>query len=147
MPELTWYVLAPYVLILTAALAAGFVNAIAGGSTFFGYPAFVACGVPPALASASNNVGLWLGNAMAAFAYRSSRLFLEYFVDRRPVKKSIAVISLQRAALPLWSNFIKLLQSAWQTAHRPKLVFASATGICEPSCLVEQSVLTSQAEP
>jgi hypothetical protein len=111
MPELTWHVLAPNALILTATLAAGFVNAIAGGSTFFSYPAFVACGVAPALASASNNVGLWPGNAMAAFAYRSSRLFLEYFVDRRPVKKSIAVISLQRAELPLWSNFIKLLQS------------------------------------
>lgn len=59
-----------YALIGIAALAAGFVNAIAGGGTFFSFPAFVAAGVPPALASASNNVGLWPGNGMAAFAYR-----------------------------------------------------------------------------
>ncbi len=70
MPETSWFALSPYAFILTAAIAAGFVNAIAGGGTFFSYPAFVACGVPPALASASNNVGLWPGNGMAAFAYR-----------------------------------------------------------------------------
>jgi len=70
MTESNWCALAPYALILTAALAAGFVNAIAGGGTFFTYPAFVAGGVAPALASASNNVGLWPGNAMAALAYR-----------------------------------------------------------------------------
>ena len=61
---------APQALILVAAVAAGFVNAIAGGGTFFTYPAFILGGVPPALASASNNVGLWLGNGMAALAYR-----------------------------------------------------------------------------
>jgi len=70
MPELTLNFLAPYAFILIAALAAGFVNAIAGGGTFFTYPAFVAGGVLPAFASASNNVGLWPGNAMATLAYR-----------------------------------------------------------------------------
>ena len=70
MPELAWNSLAPYVFILVAAVAAGFVNAIAGGGTFFTYPAFVAGGVPPAFASGSNNIGLWPGNAMATLAYR-----------------------------------------------------------------------------
>ena len=70
MPELSLHSLAPYAFILIAALAAGFVNAIAGGGTFFTYPAFVAGGVPPAFASGSNNIGLWPGNAMATFAYR-----------------------------------------------------------------------------
>lgn len=70
MPQLDWISLAPYAFILTAGVAAGFVNAIAGGGTFFTYPAFVAGGVLPAFASASNNVGLWPGNAMATLAYR-----------------------------------------------------------------------------
>ena len=70
MPEFSLHSLAPYAFILVAALAAGFVNAIAGGGTFFTYPAFVAGGVPPAFASGSNNIGLWPGNAMATFAYR-----------------------------------------------------------------------------
>ena len=65
-----WSVLASHWLILIAATAAGFVNAMAGGGTFFSYPAFVASGVPPALASASNTVGLWPGNAVSAVAYR-----------------------------------------------------------------------------
>lgn len=70
MPEFSLPSLAPYAFILVAALAAGFVNAIAGGGTFFTYPAFVAGGVPPAFASGSNNIGLWPGNAMATLAYR-----------------------------------------------------------------------------
>jgi len=70
MPDSTWTAFAPHAFIFVAAIAAGFVNAIAGGGTFFSYPAFVAGGVPAALASASNNVGLWPGNATAAFAYR-----------------------------------------------------------------------------
>lgn len=70
MPESSGYALAPYALILASGIAAGFVNAIAGGGTFFSYPEFVAAGVAPALASASNNVGLWPGKAMAALAYR-----------------------------------------------------------------------------
>ena len=69
-----WGAFAPQALIFVAAIAAGFVNAIAGGGTFFSYPAFVAAGVPPALASASNNVGLWPGNGMASLAYRQELL-------------------------------------------------------------------------
>ena len=72
--DLNWGAWAPYALITASAIAAGFVNAFAGGGTFFSYPAFVAAGVPPALASASNNVGLWSGNATATFAYRRELL-------------------------------------------------------------------------
>ena len=72
--DLNWGACPPYALITASAIAAGFVNAFAGGGTFFSYPAFVAAGVPPALASASNNVGLWSGNATATFAYRRELL-------------------------------------------------------------------------
>ena len=74
--------LTPHALIFLAALAAGFVNAMAGGGTFFSYPAFVAAGVPPALASASNTVGLWAGNAISAFAYRRELYALRDQVGR-----------------------------------------------------------------
>lgn len=110
MLELSWPALAPHLLILTAALAAGFVNAIAGGGTFFSYPAIVAAGVPPALASATNNVGLWPGNGMAALAYRR-----ELYVVRRDLP-FLSLVTLAGstvgACLLLWignAGFARLL--------------------------------------
>ena len=105
-----WSVLASHWLILIAATAAGFVNAMAGGGTFFSYPAFVASGVPPALASASNTVGLWPGNAVSAFAYRK-----ELYAVRERIP-FLAAVSLTGSALGattlLWignAGFARLL--------------------------------------
>ena len=45
-------------LVGTGAFLAGGMNAIAGGGTFFSFPALLAAGVPPVMANASNTVGL-----------------------------------------------------------------------------------------
>jgi hypothetical protein len=57
-----------YVLIALAALAAGLVNAIAGGGTLISFPALVAVGVPPVAANITNTVALTPGYLGATFA-------------------------------------------------------------------------------
>ena len=57
-------------LIGAGGLAAGAVNAMAGGGTFFSFPAMLAVGLPPVLANASNSVALWPGSLSSAWAYR-----------------------------------------------------------------------------
>ena len=49
---------------------AGGMNAIAGGGTFFSFPAMLAVGVPPVIANASNTVALWPASLSSAWAYR-----------------------------------------------------------------------------
>jgi uncharacterized membrane protein YfcA len=53
-----------------AALAAGIVNAIAGGGTLLTFPALLAAGVSPVAANATNTLALWAGQLAGAFAYR-----------------------------------------------------------------------------
>ena len=57
-------------LIGVGGFAAGAVNAIAGGGTFFSFPAMLAVGLPPVVANASNSVALWPGSLSGAWAYR-----------------------------------------------------------------------------
>ena len=57
-------------LIVTGGFAAGAVNSLAGGGTFFSFPALMAAGLPPVVANASNSVALWPGSLTAAWAYR-----------------------------------------------------------------------------
>ena len=45
-------------LIGAGGFAAGAVNAVAGGGTFFSFPAMLAVGLPPVVANASNSVAL-----------------------------------------------------------------------------------------
>lgn len=52
------------------AFLAGGMNAIAGGGTFFSFPALLAAGVPPVTANASNTVALWPASLSSAWAYR-----------------------------------------------------------------------------
>lgn len=57
-----------YAWVAVAALAAGIVNALAGGGTLLSFPALVAVGVPPILANVTNSVALcpgYLGGALA----------------------------------------------------------------------------------
>jgi uncharacterized membrane protein YfcA len=46
-------------LLLLAGFAAGGMNALAGGGTFFSFPALLAAGLPPVTANATNAVALW----------------------------------------------------------------------------------------
>lgn len=59
-----------FALIAAGAFVAGCVNAIAGGGTFFSFPALLAAGVPPVMANASNTVALWPASLSSAWAYR-----------------------------------------------------------------------------
>src|SRR5437660_12421991 len=56
--------------VLTAAVAAGFVSAIAGGGSLLTFPTLVWLGVAPVAASATNTVGLWSGNLGGVFGFR-----------------------------------------------------------------------------
>lgn len=62
-----WFSLA---LVAAGAFMAGGVNAIAGGGTFFSFPALLAAGVPPVIANASNAVALWPASIAGAAAFR-----------------------------------------------------------------------------
>ncbi|GIK74133.1 MAG: UPF0721 transmembrane protein [Chloroflexota bacterium] len=57
-----------FVIIGLAAVAAGFVNAIAGGGTLISFPALIAVGVPPVAANVTNTVALVPGYLGATFA-------------------------------------------------------------------------------
>ncbi len=57
-------------LVAGGAFLAGGMNAIAGGGTFFSFPAMLAAGVPPVMANASNTVALWPASLSSAWAYR-----------------------------------------------------------------------------
>ena len=57
-------------LIGAGGFAAGAVNAMAGGGTFFSFPALLAVGLPPVVANASNSVALWPASLSGAWAYR-----------------------------------------------------------------------------
>ena len=52
------------------AFIAGGMNALAGGGTFFSFPALLAAGVPPVMANASNTVAMWPASLSSAWAYR-----------------------------------------------------------------------------
>lgn len=57
-------------LIMVAGFLAGAMNSMAGGGTFFSFPAMLAVGVPPVAANASNSVALWPASLSGAWAYR-----------------------------------------------------------------------------
>ena len=61
------------VLIVVAALIAGSVNSVAGGGSFFTFPALVFIGVPPVIANASSTVVLFPASLASAWAYRKDR--------------------------------------------------------------------------
>src|SRR5574343_1444702 len=57
-------------LVAGGAFLAGAMNAMAGGGTFFSFPALLAAGVPPVMANASNSVAMWPASLSSAWAYR-----------------------------------------------------------------------------
>jgi uncharacterized membrane protein YfcA len=57
-------------ILFVAAIFAGGVNALAGGGTFFSFPALMALGVPAILSNATNAVCVAPGHALAAFVYK-----------------------------------------------------------------------------
>jgi uncharacterized membrane protein YfcA len=59
-----------HALLLLAAVAAGAVNAVAGGGTLLSFPAAVAWGLPSTIANATNSVAMSPGSLASAWAYR-----------------------------------------------------------------------------
>ncbi|MTZ13019.1 TSUP family transporter [Pseudomonas sp. JL972] len=59
-------------LLIAAGFAAGGMNALAGGGTFFSFPALLAIGLPPVTANATNAVALWPASLAGAWAARAS---------------------------------------------------------------------------
>jgi uncharacterized membrane protein YfcA len=57
-------------LVFVVAVAAGFVNSIAGGGSLLTFPTLVWVGIPPVAASATNTVGLWPGSLGGVFGFR-----------------------------------------------------------------------------
>jgi uncharacterized membrane protein YfcA len=57
-------------LLAASGLAAGLVNAIAGGGTFFTFSALIAAGLPPIVANATSAVAVTPANLSSAWAYR-----------------------------------------------------------------------------
>jgi uncharacterized protein len=60
---------ADFGLLVLAGLIGSAVNAVAGGGTFFTFPAFLSTGVAPVIANASNAVAIWPGRVLAIAAY------------------------------------------------------------------------------
>lgn len=56
--------------LFASGILAGISNAIAGGGTFFTFPAFLSAGLPPVVANASNSIAVWPGHALAVIGYR-----------------------------------------------------------------------------
>ncbi|OCW59556.1 sulfite exporter TauE/SafE family protein [Hoeflea olei] len=57
-------------LLIGAGLVGGACNAVAGGGTFFTFPALLAAGVPPVAANATSAISIWPGHATSLFGYR-----------------------------------------------------------------------------
>lgn len=57
------------VLLFSAALLAGAMNSVAGGGSFFSFPALLFTGVLPIPANATNTVAVWPGSVASVFSY------------------------------------------------------------------------------
>lgn len=68
MPEVS---LTAHLLIAMGAMAAGALNALAGGGTLITFSLLSAAGVPPVLANATNTVALCVGPLGGAYAERN----------------------------------------------------------------------------
>jgi uncharacterized protein len=58
------------VVLFLAALAAGAINAVAGGGSFLSFPSLLLVGIPPVNANATSTVALWPGQPASVWAYR-----------------------------------------------------------------------------
>jgi uncharacterized membrane protein YfcA len=58
------------IFLFLAAVLAGLLNSVAGGGSFFSFPALLLAGVPPIPANATSTVALWPGTMASAGAYR-----------------------------------------------------------------------------
>ncbi len=79
-----------FVLLVGAGLAAGVMNAVAGGGTFVTFPALVFAGVPSVAANATSTVALFPGAFASAWAYREDFRAFEGMAPRKLLPVSLA---------------------------------------------------------
>lgn len=60
-----------HIFLFTIALLAGGINAVAGGGSFFVFPALMLTGMPAVVANATNTMALWPGTIASVAAYRA----------------------------------------------------------------------------
>ncbi|GAB6051079.1 sulfite exporter TauE/SafE family protein [Hydrogenophilus islandicus] len=129
--------LAAWLWVVAGGAAAGAMNALAGGGTFFSFPALLAAGLPPVVANATNSVALWPASLASAWAYRKE---LRRYAKALPAMTVMALIGGALGALLLlltpnrtfavmipWLLLAATLIFAaaprlnqWLTAHRAK---------------------------
>jgi len=78
-------------LLLAAALAAGVLNAVAGGGTFLTFPALVAVGVPPVMANATSSLAAIPGYAGGSLGFKSELQELPRHVLK--IEVAVAVVA------------------------------------------------------
>ncbi len=99
-----------YVVLFLAAVAAGAVNAIAGGGSLISFPALVGFGVPAKFANTTNNAALWPG-AIAGM--------VGFWEEVKRARKLVAFL-----AIP---SFIGGLLGAYILAQTPEDLFRQLT--------------------
>jgi uncharacterized membrane protein YfcA len=80
------------VMIFLAGLAAGFINALAGGGSFLTFPSLIAAGLSPIAANATSTIALFPSQVATTFAYRAT--LRQSLDDPRIDGHKLAVISL-----------------------------------------------------
>jgi uncharacterized protein len=70
--------LADFIIAFFAAVAAGFVNALAGGGTLITFPVLVALGIPPVAANVTNTIALCPGYFGGTYAQRNDFFSLKH---------------------------------------------------------------------
>lgn len=75
-------------MLFVAAFIGGAMNAVAGGGSFFSFPALLFVGLDPKIANATNTVALWPGSAASVGAYRRE------LHDQRDAARMLAGVSL-----------------------------------------------------
>ncbi|WP_245194600.1 sulfite exporter TauE/SafE family protein [Kitasatospora phosalacinea] len=104
-------------LLTAAATGAGAVNAVVGSGSLITFPALVAMGYPPILATVSNNVGLVPGMGAAAYGYRRE------LRGQGPLVRGLAAVAGVGALVG--SLLLLALPPTWFRAVVPVLVVAA----------------------
>jgi uncharacterized protein len=102
-----------YLLVIFAAAAAGFVNALAGGGTLISFPALVAAGLPAVAANITNTIALcpgYLGGTLAQWKdLREQKQKLYYYLPAAAVGGVLGGVLLVNTGEKLFRSLIPFL--------------------------------------
>lgn len=99
--------------LVASAMLGGALNSVAGGGSFFTFPALVFCGTPPLVANATSAVALWPAALAASVAYRgelaSSRRIVLWFASASAVGGAIGAVFLLRTPSAMFARAVPYL--------------------------------------